>query len=290
MNQLNCHQMADDFSSTPVELWDSVAEEYQAKSYEGQEGLYPANSFRTEILSEYFKAAPKGKILDAGCGTGDATRMLLSSGWDVTSVDYSPKMVEVAKRLTEEKGLSGKFAQCSLQQLSSLNDKFDYVMLNGVLPYISLEEEPGVFEQIRQVSTHGACLIASHYNLFFDLFGYDRWSVAAIKTGILEDAGLDKTIAAKAAEKVTSLLASPEHVVDKERTMKLEDPLAYRQKLKTYGFEEFDQAYYNFFYMPYRFEAEQDQQVRSDMERRLRRTSSGLLLARTFVSFSKRVA
>jgi 2-polyprenyl-3-methyl-5-hydroxy-6-metoxy-1,4-benzoquinol methylase len=278
------------YSSTPVDVWDNVADEYQETSYQGKDKLYPANSFRQKLLEDFFAKLPKGKILDAGCGTGEATRLLLRLGWDVTSVDYSPKMVAAAKRHTEKAGLTGKFEQCSLNELSKLNQTFPYIMLNGVLPYIAAEEEPEVFAQIAKVAEPGATLISSHYNAYFELFGFDKWSVATLGTTILPEAGLDKDVIALAEQRIASLLNTADEVLDQEKTMKFESPLDFGAKIKKFGFEQFDQAYYNFFYLPPKFEAEQDQKIRADMEARLNRTNAGLLLARTFVSFAKKTS
>lgn len=279
--------MSKKYTSTPAELWDSVSHEYEETSFHRKNKLYPANSFRYELILEFLKTQPKGKILDAGCGPGLMTRTLQKEGWEVTACDYSKGMIETSKKKAETENLPDVYQQLSLQELSNLNEKFDIVILNGVLPYISNEEEQKVFDEIKKVLNPDGILIASHYNLYFDIFGMDKWSVPAIVENILEPAGLPANELKKADEKITSVLKNPEHVLDKEKTMKLEDPLSYKEKLNNFDFKEFDQAYYNLFYLPAKFEAEQDQDVREELERKLRRDPKGLLLYRTFVSFAK---
>jgi 2-polyprenyl-3-methyl-5-hydroxy-6-metoxy-1,4-benzoquinol methylase len=249
--------------------------------------LYPANSFRYELILDFLKNQPKGKILDAGCGPGLMTRTLQKQGWDVTACDYSEGMIATSKKKAVEENLPDVYHHLSLQELSKLNDKFEIVILNGVLPYISVEEEEKVFDEIKKVLKPGGFLIASHYNLYFDIFGMDKWSVPAIVENILQPSGLPNDELKKADELITSVLKNPDHVLDKEKTMKLEDPIGYKEKLKAFGFEEFDQAYYNLFYLPAKFEAEQNQDIREELERKLRRDPKGLLLYRTFVSFAK---
>lgn len=279
--------MARKFTSTPASIWDNVSHEYEETSFHRKNNLYPANSFRYELILEFLKTRTKGKILDAGCGPGLMTRTLQKEGWDVVACDYSEGMIETSKKKAKEENLPDIYQQLSLQELGKLNEKFEIVILNGVLPYISEEEEENVFAQIKKVLKPGGFLIASHYNLYFDIFGMDRWSVPAIVENILEPAGLPKEELQKSEEKITSVLKNPEHVLDEEKTMKLEDPIGYCEKLKRFGFEEFDQAYYNLFYLPAKFEADQNQAVREKLERKLRRDPKGLLLYRTFVSFAK---
>ena len=279
--------MSKKFTSTPAELWDSVSHEYEETSFHRKNKLYPANSFRYELILDFLKTQPKGKILDAGCGPGLMTRTLQKQGWDVTACDYSLGMIKTSKKKAFEEKLPDVYHHLSLQELSKLKEKFEIVILNGVLPYISKDEEEKVFSEIKKVLKPGGFFIASHYNLYFDIFGMDKWSVTAIVENILEPTGLPGDELKKAKRLITSELKNPEQVLDKEKTMKLEDPIGYKEKLQSFGFNEFDQAYYNLFYLPAKFESKQNQEVREKLERKLRRDSKGLLLYRTFVSFAK---
>jgi 2-polyprenyl-3-methyl-5-hydroxy-6-metoxy-1,4-benzoquinol methylase len=278
--------MSNNFSSTPSELWDSVAGEYDEASYGGKDGLYPANKYRSEILLGFFETAKKGTVLDAGCGTGQMTRELLKRGWDVTSVDYSKEMLAVAEQKTKAIGLNGIFIHCDLKELAKLDRKFDYIMLNGVLPYVAVEEEPQVFEQLRAVSHAQTILLSAHYNLFFNLLSFDNWTVSAITDTFLST--LSAAERNLASEKITSCLSDPNNALDDERTMKMESPIAYSEKLKGFGFAQQDLAYYNFFYLPGKFQAEQKHDIREKLERELRRDWRAVLLARGFVSIAKR--
>ncbi len=274
------------FNSTKASLWDSVSKEYEDLSYHGKNTAYPGNHFRYEIILDFLATQSLGSLLDAGCGPGLMTRLLQKKGWQVTACDYSLGMLKSAKEKAKQENLPDVYRHLSLQELSQLGKKFDIVLLNGVLPYISEKEEGKVFSEIKKVLKPKGIFIASHYNLYFDFFGLDKWSVKAVVENILKPAGLPASELEKAQKKIESSLKNPNQVLDKEKTMKLEDPLSYKDKLKNFGFQEFDQAFYNFFYLPAKFEAEQDQQVRGKLEKKLRRNPRGLLLARGFVSFA----
>lgn len=280
--------MSKKFSSTPHTLWDSVAEEYEGNSYDAQDGSYPANSYRSEILLDFFAKSPRGTVLDAGCGTGQMTRELLSRGWDVTSVDYSPEMIRVAKELTEKQGLNGKFYNYSLQELEKLAEKFDYIMLNGVLPYVATDEEPAVFEQLAKVSKSSTYLLSAHYNIYFNLLALDKWTAPAV-ADLLADSGLPAEAISETKAAISADINEADQSIDQERTMKMENPLSHAKKLSQFGFEQKDLAYYNFFYLPLSQQEKQDHQLREQMERKMRRSNQAILFARGFVSIAKRI-
>lgn len=75
-------------------------------------------------LCELFKVAPK-KILDVGCGTGNPTRYLVERGYEVTGIDSSEKMLEVAKNKFKDKK-NVKFLKMDMRRIE-LDEKFDAV-------------------------------------------------------------------------------------------------------------------------------------------------------------------
>ena len=69
-------------------------EEHMRTGIEGAQEFYP---FTAQQL-------PDGHILDLGCGTGKMTLELASRGYDMTGIDYSPEMLDVARRESERRG------------------------------------------------------------------------------------------------------------------------------------------------------------------------------------------
>lgn len=56
---------------------------------------YPAKLI--DDIVTYSKIKPNGKILDVGCGTGQATLLFAQRGYPVLGLDVSPEMIAVAK-------------------------------------------------------------------------------------------------------------------------------------------------------------------------------------------------
>lgn len=61
------------------------------------------------------------RVLDLGCGSGNATELLARTGAEVTAVDPEPRLLDVARRRLADQGLSAAFAQGVAGELP-LND------------------------------------------------------------------------------------------------------------------------------------------------------------------------
>ena len=59
--------------------------------------------FIEEILRRECKTRPE-LVLDLGCGTGKMTLELASRGYDMTGIDYSPEMLDIARNEAEAQG------------------------------------------------------------------------------------------------------------------------------------------------------------------------------------------
>ncbi len=51
----------------------------------------------------------RGKVLDAGCGTGEHTILLTRLGYDVVGVDAAPTAIEQARENAATKGVDARF-------------------------------------------------------------------------------------------------------------------------------------------------------------------------------------
>ena len=61
--------------------------------------------FIEKIINENSGFQEKNLILDLGCGTGKMTLELARRGYDMTGVDYSTEMLDVARSEAEDQGI-----------------------------------------------------------------------------------------------------------------------------------------------------------------------------------------
>jgi len=81
------------------------------------------------------------KVLDLGCGAGESSVGLALAGAQVTSVDLSPGMLEVTRRLAERYGMADRITtRCMAgEQLDFPDGAFDMVYGRDVLHHTDLE-------------------------------------------------------------------------------------------------------------------------------------------------------
>jgi len=73
-----------------------------------------------------------GRVLDAGCGTGEHTLLAAARGADAVGVDVSPRAIERARRKAGERGLTVRFEVASALSLGELGLTFDTVIDSGL--------------------------------------------------------------------------------------------------------------------------------------------------------------
>ena len=74
----------------------------------------------------------RGRVLDAGCGTGEHALMVARMGLDATGIDAAPTAIEIAKKKARDRGLEARFVVWNALELASLNQQFDTVVDCGL--------------------------------------------------------------------------------------------------------------------------------------------------------------
>lgn len=73
-----------------------------------------------------------GRVLDAGCGTGEHTLLAAAHGADAFGVDVSPTAIQRATRKAGERGVAAGFAVADALALDRLGKTFDTVIDSGL--------------------------------------------------------------------------------------------------------------------------------------------------------------
>jgi ubiquinone/menaquinone biosynthesis C-methylase UbiE len=78
------------------------------------------------------------KLLDLGCGAGEASVYFALRGAEVTACDISSEMLGVARRLADRYGVELRLAKMKAEDLQFPSGSFDRVFGNGVLHHVEL--------------------------------------------------------------------------------------------------------------------------------------------------------
>lgn len=99
----------------------------------------------------------RGKVLDAGCGTGNLTTKLAESAADVTGIDISQEMLRITKEAVKNRDV--KLVKMDLRNLRFRDNEFDSVVCSLVLNH--LKDWKKAVREIVRVTKPGGKLIVS---------------------------------------------------------------------------------------------------------------------------------
>lgn len=106
----------------------------------------------TDAFISYFKKGDK--VLDVGCGGGTKSKYLINKGLEVLGLDFSEKLIEIAKREVPQ----GEFLVMDLHDVDKLNENFDGIFMQAVLLHIPKNEVEGILTKAVQKLNPGGYL------------------------------------------------------------------------------------------------------------------------------------
>ncbi|MFA4833290.1 MAG: class I SAM-dependent methyltransferase [Patescibacteria group bacterium] len=125
----------------------------------------------------YFKPHIKGDnsetlLLDIGCGPGVFSKILARQGFRVYGVDFSPEVIKVAERKSENLDINYQVA--SIYNLPFKDNYFDKIICLGV--FQTVENSETAILEIRRVLKEDGLLAIHTLNCFslFSIFGKNK--------------------------------------------------------------------------------------------------------------------
>lgn len=250
------------------------------------------NGYRLELVLDILSRLPKGRILDAGCGSGQLLRHLVPHGWDCAGSDLSPGMVE------QTRGTLSKLTDTPVpvvvapldQQEAFADHHFDIITSLGVIPYIPEENEATVYAEFRRLGRPGGTMIAAYENALFDLFTFNRYTMDFFEREFLPLVNTsDRTALRHQLETLVvhpNAPAAPDQSAARNQVFRrAENPLTLPAKLKRFGFDVTDVCYYHFHALPPFLRNPSDEMMRlsREMEIRHARSWQAMFMASTFI-------
>lgn len=94
------------------------------------------------------------RLLDMGCGEGQAAVFFAKNGYMVSAYDISENGIEKGKKLAEISGVTVDFFQADMLDYK-LENEFDIIYSSGVLQYIPEEKRKSIIDNMKENTTEG---------------------------------------------------------------------------------------------------------------------------------------
>jgi SAM-dependent methyltransferase len=111
--------------------WDAYAESFDAEPDHGLENPEVRAAW-AELVVPQLPPAPAA-VADIGCGTGTLSVLLALAGYEVTGIDTSPRMLELARRKAASAGVDAAFEQADAADPPYSPASLDAVVVRHVL-------------------------------------------------------------------------------------------------------------------------------------------------------------
>jgi SAM-dependent methyltransferase len=132
------------------------ADERTVAYYDGDAAAFAAKVYDPHLLADFMsELAPRGRVLDLGCGAGAHSAMLRDAGFVATSVDASAGLAAEAKRRWN--------VDVQLMHFDELDfvDAFDGIWASATLMHARAEQLPAIFASIRRATKDGGVFHAT---------------------------------------------------------------------------------------------------------------------------------
>ncbi len=104
---------------------------------------------------------PNGSILDIGCGSGlPITKYLCDKGFAVTGIDYSDKMIEIAKKSS----IPANFILSDFFDFT-ISEKFDGIIAWDSLWHIAKSKQESIYPKISNLLKPNGLFLFTHGNV-----------------------------------------------------------------------------------------------------------------------------
>lgn len=150
----------------PTKFWDRIAEKY-ARQPVADEAAYQK---KLEITRGYF--TPYTEVLEVGCGTGSTAIAHAPYVKSVLAIDFSGKMIEIARRKAAEAGVSNvSFERATLDAVMARGVSLDAALCLSVLHLLA--DWRGAIETLAAMLKPGGVFVSSTTCLADD-YGFIR--------------------------------------------------------------------------------------------------------------------
>lgn len=120
------------------------------------------------VWQDFLNGLNGKKILDVGCGVGDAAKWLVGKNYEVTACDLSEEMIKVARGKTDK----AKFLVLGATELEKLDGKFDGIVSIHLVQHLSKTMMKKFFSDVHNLLADGGKFLLVFTNTCYEKTGY----------------------------------------------------------------------------------------------------------------------
>ena len=125
----------------------------------------PAGKARADRRASYFiqhgGVTAGKKVLEIGCGTGEFTKRIAQTGADITAIDISPDLLEIARKTIPN--VTVGFHVQNVEKLDFEDGSFDVVIGSSILHHLNLNP---ALKEVYRVLKRGGGIVFTEPNMF----------------------------------------------------------------------------------------------------------------------------
>lgn len=133
------------------------------------------------VINRYAGDEKPLDVLDIGTGPGFFPILMGKEGHNVTAVDYTDAMLEMARSNSERFGVSGTFLRMDAQDLDFPDESFDLILSRNLI--WDLERPRKAYEEWLRVQRPGGRMIIFDGNFYLHLYDKDYAEIESKKDG-----------------------------------------------------------------------------------------------------------
>ncbi len=174
---------AESLKQENLEYWSKRAASYSEQN-QNELASFQHQAWEHELLSPVDQLFPDVdhsslRVLDIGCGPGIFSILMTSNGLNVTAIDYTPNMLEQARKNAGELADRIAFIQMDAQALQFEDETFDIIVSRNVT--WNLPRPVDAYQEWARVLKPGGLLINFDANWYNYLYEDDDQKAAEIR-------------------------------------------------------------------------------------------------------------
>jgi len=135
-------------------LWDRLADRYAAQPVADEA------AYQTKLVKTRDRLRPEMTVLEFGCGTGSTAIAHAPFVRQIDAIDFSGRMLEIARQKAEAKGISNiRFERSTIEDLVAPAASYDLVMGHSILHLLA--DKDAVIGKVMNLLKPGGLFVSS---------------------------------------------------------------------------------------------------------------------------------